>query len=121
MARILLCIFLLSAMLGFSQQQPHSQDPPGNAPSTAPDNNPPPQSATQDQSKSDANQRIQSSIQDLLSSDPILNGVDVEASVNDQSIILTGTVQSYAQHQRVLQLVSSYGRWRKIVDKVKMQ
>ena len=38
MARIVLCIFLLSAMLGFSQQQPHHQDPPGNAPSTAPDN-----------------------------------------------------------------------------------
>ena len=41
--------------------------------------------------------------------------------MNDQSIILTGAVQSYAQHQRVLQLVSSYGRWRKIEDKIKMQ
>jgi BON domain len=120
MARILLCILLLSAVLGFSQQPQH-QDPPRNAPSTSPDNSPPTQNATQEQSKSDANQRIQSSIQDLLSSDPILSGVDVEASVNDQSIILTGTVESYAQHQRVLQLVSSYGRWRKIDDRVKMQ
>jgi hypothetical protein len=121
MARILLCILLLSAVLGFSRQ-PQNQDPPRTTPSTSPDNNSlPTQNATQEQSKAGANQRIQSSIQDLLSSDPILDGVDVEASVNDQSIILTGTVQSYAQHQRVLQLVSSYGRWRKIEDRVKMQ
>jgi len=31
---------------------------------------------------------------------------------------LTGKVQSHVQHERVLQLVSSYGRWRKIVDKI---
>jgi BON domain len=122
MARILLCILLLSAMLGFSQQQPQSQDPSAKPPSSSPDSNSAQaQDPSKDQSKSDANQRIQSSIQDLLSSDPVLSGVDVEANVNDQSIVLTGTVDSYAQHQRVLQLVSSYGRWRKIDDRVKMK
>ena len=100
--------------------------PPRTPPSTSSDNSQqPPQSATQNanqgQSKASVNQRIQSSIQELLSSDPVLDGVDIQASVNDESIILTGTVESYAQHQRVLQLVSSYGRWRKIDDKVKMQ
>ena len=121
MARILLCILLLSAAFGFSQQ-PQNQDPPRTPPPNSPDNSPPPpQSATQDQSKAGANTRIQNSIQDLLSSDPILSDVDVEANVNDESIVLTGTVESYAQHQRVLQLVSSYGRWRKIDDRVKMK
>lgn len=121
MARMLLCILLLSALLGFAQQ-PQSQTTPAKPPSTSPDNNPAPaQDPAQNQDKASANQRIQSSINDLLSSDPVLSGVDVEASVNDQNIILTGTVESYAQHQRVLQLVSSYGQWRKIVDKVKMQ
>jgi BON domain len=122
MARILLCLLLLSALSEFAQQPPQSQDPAAKPPSTSPDNNPAPaQDPSQNQDKASANQRIQSSIQDLLSSDPVLSGVDVEASVNDESIILTGTVESYAQHQRVLQLVSSYGQWRKIVDKVKMQ
>jgi BON domain len=125
MARILLCVLLLSAALGFSQQL-QSQDPPRTPPSNSPDNSQqPPQSATQnanqDQSQAGVNQRIQSSIQDLLSSDPILSDVDVEANVNDESIVLTGTVESYSQHQRVLQLVSSYGRWRKIDDRVKMK
>ena len=73
------------------------------------------------QDQSSQNQRIQSSIDDLLSSDPVLSGTDVNAAVDDQSITLTGHVDSYAQHQRVLQLVSSYGRWRKIVDQVKMK
>ena len=119
MARILLCLLLLCALAGFAQQ-PQNQNPPANPPSQ--DNNPAPaQDPSQNQDKASANQRIQSSINDLLSSDPVLSGVDVEASVNDESIILTGTVDSYAQHQRVLQLVSSYGQWRKIVDKVKMQ
>jgi osmotically-inducible protein OsmY len=121
MARILLCLLLLSALSGFAQQ-PQDQNPPAKPPSSSADNNSPPaQDPSQNQDKASANQRIQSSINDLLSSDPVLNGVDVEASVNDESIILTGTVDSYAQHQRVLQLVSSYGQWRKIVDKVKMQ
>jgi hypothetical protein len=123
MARVSLCIVLLSAVMAFSQQQPQSQDPPTTATANPSGNNPslPSQDDSQNQSKADANQRIQSSIQDLLSDDPILDGVDVQASVNDESIILTGTVTSYAQHQRVLQLAAQYGRWRKIDDRVKMQ
>ena len=108
--------------MAFSQQQPQGQDPPATATVNPSGNNvSPPQDDSQNQSKADANQRIQSSIQNLLSDDPILDGVDVQASVNDESIILTGTVASYAQHQRVLQLAAQYGRWRKIDDRVKMQ
>jgi osmotically-inducible protein OsmY len=73
------------------------------------------------QDQSGQNQRIQSSIDDLLSSDQVLSGTDVNVAVDDVNITLTGHVDSYAQHQRVLQLVSSYGRWRKIVDKVQMK
>jgi BON domain len=120
MARVSLCIVLLSAVMAFSQQQPQSQDPPTVKPSGNKSPSPS-QDDSQNQSNADANQRIQSSIQNLLSDDPILDGVDVQASVNDESIILTGTVASYAQHQRVLQLAAQYGRWRKIDDRVKMQ
>ena len=123
MAPVSLCILLLSAVIAFSQQQPQSQDPPTTATANPSADNPPspPQDDSKNQSKADANQRIQSSIQDLLKDDPVLDGVDVQASVNDESIILTGTVESYAQHQRVLQLAAQYGRWRKIEDRVKMQ
>jgi osmotically-inducible protein OsmY len=75
-------------------------------------------SAAPSQTQSGANGRIQDSISDLLNSDPVLNGSDVDATVDDNNIVLTGKVQSHVQHERVLQLVSSYGRWRKIVDKI---
>jgi osmotically-inducible protein OsmY len=80
-----------------------------------------PTPAPNPQDQSDQNQRIQSSIDDLLSGDQILSGTDVNVAVDDVDITLTGHVDSYSQHQRVLQLVSSYGRWRKIVDKVQMK
>jgi hypothetical protein len=123
MTRILLCILVLSALPAFSQQSPQGQDSPQATPSTAPGNIPSQslEVAPSDQTRDEANTMIENSIQDVLSSDPILDGVDVQASVNDQSITLTGTVESYAQHERVLELVSSYGRWRAIDDRVRMR
>lgn len=73
------------------------------------------------QDEASANRRIHDSIKDLLTSDPVLSGANVEVKVNDHEINLGGSVESYTQHQRVIQLVSSYGRWRKIVDNIKMQ
>jgi hypothetical protein len=79
------------------------------------------QTAPVPQTDSSANQRIKSSISDLLSSDPVLSSTDVEVAVDDRDITLSGAVESYAQHQRVLQLTAQYGRWRKIVDKIQMK
>ena len=114
---------LIVAMQLQQSQNPQQTDPsaanPTNQTNAQPQSTPTPNSNPQDQSGQ--NQRIQSSIDDLLSSDPVLSGTDVNAAVDDQSITLTGHVDSYQQHQRVLQLVSSYGRWRKIVDQVKMK
>lgn len=78
------------------------------------------QATTQDQAKSDVNSKIEDNIESVLKGDPVLSGANVQPKVDDQSIILTGTVESYAQHQRVLQLVEPYVRWRKVVDKIKV-
>jgi osmotically-inducible protein OsmY len=79
-------------------------------------------SSTHDpQDEASANRRIHDSIKDLLSSDPVLSGAKVDVKVNDHDITLGGSVESYPQHQRVLQLVSSYGQWRRIVDKIQMK
>jgi len=77
------------------------------------------QATAQEQAKGDANDKIQDNLQSVLQGDPLLSGADLQTQVDDQSIILTGTVESYAQHQRVLQLVEPYARWRKVVDKIR--
>lgn len=65
-----------------------------------------------------ANSDIQSQVENAVGNDPSLSGAQVQASVDDQSITLTGTVQSQAQKDRVMALVSPYQGRRKIVDKV---
>ena len=110
-------VFAMQPKQSYAAQQPVSPSSGAQAQQQPPQEQQSPQAQTQ----TEANRRIHDSISDLLSSDPILNGADVDATVDDHSITLTGAVESYTQHQRVLQLVSSYGRWRKIVDKLKME
>ncbi len=78
-----------------------------------------PQAKRQD--KLSGNERIQSNLQSAFDDDPVLSGADLTANVDDEKITLTGTVQSYLQHQRVVQLASPYSRSREIVDKVIVQ
>jgi len=113
-----LCAALTAFALQSQGQDQHSPAPPSTHESSqsqpAPQPSPP-------SDETEANRRIRDSVNDLLSSDPGLSGSDVEVEVNDQNIVLTGSVESYTQHQRALQLVSSYGRWRRIVDKLQMK
>lgn len=81
---------------------------------------PAPASTPARQDQASANRRIHDSIKDLLTSDPGLSGAKVDVVVDDHTITLGGSVQSYPQHQRVLQLVSSYERWRKVVDQIQL-
>ena len=116
-------LFLLATLLTFSSLSRLNQDSQQPNPSASQTANPQPQAtpAQSEQDKAGANQRIHDSIEDLLSSDPVLSGTNVQVAVDDAAITLTGSVDSYAQHQRVLQLVAQYGQWRKIVDKVQMK
>jgi hypothetical protein len=118
MPRVSLLV-LVAVFLVFAPPSLQSQDlKPAGSPTTYAGNfqgeNPPPQ-----QENPDVNRRIRDSIRDLLSSDPVLSGANVEATVDDKNITLTGTVKSHVQHQRVLQLVDQYRRWRNIVDQIK--
>src|ERR1700756_441334 len=116
MTRLFLCAFLLLGTPMFCQQQnsvptgPNSQVLPDNSAQTN-------QSVQPPQNRAAANERIQSNLQSSFDDDPVLSGADLTASVDDERVTLTGTVQSYLQHQRVVQLVSPYSGYREIVDK----
>src|SRR5262249_40561462 len=120
--RRILVLLLLSAACVWPQQpttdpnqSPSSPAPPGAAQQPTPA---PPQGSQQD--KSGVNSQIQDNIRSVLSGDPALSGTSVEASVDDSSITLTGTVESQGQMQRVLQLVGPYAQYRQIVNKVQV-
>ena len=122
MIRIFLYVPMLSATLGFFPQLMPTQDPLAKTSTVSAGNGLPlVQNSSSSQDKSGANERIQTSIRDLLKSDPVVDGADVQVSVDDEKILLSGKVESYAQHQRILQLVAQYGRWRKIVDHIKLE
>jgi len=111
----ILCAALI-AFIGNQQQPPdaHSSAHESSQPQAASQPSPP-------RDQTGANRRIHDSIDDLMSSDPVLSGSDVEVDVDDHNVTLTGSVESHVQHQRVLQLVAPYARWRKIVDKLKLE
>jgi osmotically-inducible protein OsmY len=116
----LVSLMILAAALLLSNQPIQQATPDPSA--TAHDNS---QSSTaqppaQDQ-HTEANRRIRDSINDALSSDVVLNGAHVKADVDDQNITLNGDVRTFDQHQRVLQLVHPFGRWRRIVDNLQMK
>ena len=117
MPRIVVCaVLLFLSTLATAQQQPPSTDP--NA-SQEPAQQPSPSQANP-QDKASVNSQMQGDISSALSSDPSLSGTSVQASVDDVNITLTGFVQSKAQLDRVLALVSPYARYRNVVNKVEV-
>ena len=128
MGRSRVCVLLLlaiSAMLTFSAAQQPLQDSQQASQNSSANPAPPPASGSQsaqpqpqEQSRSELNSRIQRSVEDILSGDPQLSSADVNVSVDDHAITLTGSVDTYMQHQRVLALLDQYSRYRQIVDKL---
>jgi len=117
-------VFLAAVLLVTNAFARQSQDPQQTNPPTSGVSAPAQhdaQAAAAPQTDSSANNRIQDSIDDLLGSDLVLNGSDIEVAVDDRNIVLTGHVQNQAQHQRVMELTAQYSRWRRIVDKIQMK
>jgi hypothetical protein len=114
-----LILFLTTFML--AQQQP----PPQSTPPTFPEEGqkparqmPPEQEASpQALSTPEAQQKIQQG----LNSEPTLRNSDVGVHVDENSVILTGAVDSEEQHDLALHIAQSYAGDRKIVDKIKLR
>ena len=63
---------------------------------------------------------VQQQIQQGLNSEPMLRNSNVGVHVDENSVILTGTVSSEEQHDLALRFAQSYAGDRKIVDKIKL-
>lgn len=125
MKQMLFGLGLLLATATFAQQpgQPPSTAPPQGTPPTFPEERAPRQPMPPDQEAPPQRQRlstpeVQQQIQQGLKSEPALRDSNVGAHVDENSVILTGTVDSEQQHDLALRIAQSYAGDRKIVDKI---
>lgn len=72
-------------------------------------------------SKSMSPQEAEQQITRHLGSEPTLSDTNLDAKVDETSVVLTGTVNSEKQHQLALGIAQSYAGQRKIIDKIKVR
>ena len=125
MKQILLGLVLLLTTAVLAQQpgQPPPTAPPQGTPPTFPEDRAPRQQMPPDQeapSQASSTTRVQEQIQQGLNSEPSLRNSSVGVHVDENSVILTGTVSTEEQHDLALRIAQSHAGDRKIVDKIKV-
>ncbi len=65
--------------------------------------------------------QVQEQIQQGLNAEPTLSNSKVSVKTNEDSVVLSGTVESERQHELALHIAQSYAGDRKIVDTIKVQ
>ena len=125
MKQTLLGLLLLLAAATLAQQpgQLPPTSPPHSTPPTFPEDRAPRQQMPPDQEAPPqglSTPEVQQQIQQGLNSEPMLRNSNVGVHVDENSVILTGTVASEKQHDLALRIAQSYAGDRKIVDKIKL-
>jgi hypothetical protein len=129
MKHVALSFIVLLATLAFAQQQgqpPPATSPPYQTPPTFPQGRATPRQQLPPDteappSKSMSAPDVERQITRRLSSEPSLSGTNLDAKVDERSVVLTGIVDSEKQHQLALGIAQSYAGQRKIVDKIKLR
>jgi hypothetical protein len=129
MKQIVFCFVLLLASIGVAQQQgqpPPITSPPYQTPLTFPEGRqtpraqmPPDTQAPPPQTMS--TERVEQQITQRLSSEPELSKSNIDAKADENSVVLTGSVDSETQHDLAVRIAQSYAGDRKIVDKIKVK
>jgi len=120
-----LVLLLATSTLAQQQAQPPPTSPPQSTPPTFPEGQripreqlPPDQEAPPQELSSP---EVQQQIQQGLDSEPVLRNSNVGVRVDEDLVILTGTVDTEAQHDLAMRIAQSYAGDRKIVDKIKLR
>jgi hypothetical protein len=122
MKHTVLGLVLLVAGAVLAQQSPPTMPP--STPPTFPEDRAPrqetPPSGEQAEPRNLTTPEVQQQIVQGFSAEPMLRNSNVDVQVDENSVILTGSVKSEQQHDRALRIVESYSGDRKIVDKIKV-
>jgi hypothetical protein len=109
-----LLLFFACAPSSFAQL-PGQESPKPEIPDTNTPNTPNPKASHHQASSKDVAEKLQKG---LDSKNKAYRGSDIKALVDDQSVILNGTVTSEFQHEMALQLARAHAGDRKIVDQL---
>jgi osmotically-inducible protein OsmY len=128
MKSVLCTLLLFVASIAFSQQQPSPATPPfnpnpGQTGNSAPPNEQSPAEQLPPDTKAPAHDQMASpdlekELQKALNNDPSLERTSLKAIVDDDSVVVSGTVETEKQHQMALEIAQSYAGQRKVVDKI---
>jgi osmotically-inducible protein OsmY len=66
-------------------------------------------------------QQVEHEITDQLSSEPALSNSNVDTKVDENSVVLSGTVATETQHHLAVRIAQSHAGDRKIVDRIKVR
>jgi hypothetical protein len=125
---IFCCVALLATIL-FAQQQgqgPQTSNPPYQTPPTFPEGQakpgaqiPPDTQAPPPEQMS--SRQVEGQTVNSLRAEPALRGTNIDAEVNDTSVVLKGSVDTMTQHDLALRIAKSHAGNRKVVDRIKVR
>ena len=126
MRHVVFCLALLLATWGFAQQQRPSAPPPYQTPPTLPEGSQTPRDQMPPDMQAPASetasaQQVEQQIMEKLGSEPTLAKTSVRAKVDDESVLLTGTVDTQTEHDVAVRVAQSYAGDRKIIDKINIR
>ncbi len=127
MKRVLGGALLLFAVSVFAQQQsvPPYNSPPTTTPPTFPQDQRPGQRMPPDTRApapvEPTSAEVQQQVQEKLATEPLLEHLQLKATVTDTAIQLSGNVDNEQQHRLAVRIAQSYAGERKIVDKIKIR
>jgi osmotically-inducible protein OsmY len=127
--KYLLCcavLFLATIVLAQQQEPPPTTTPPYQTAPTFPEGrqNPRGQMPPDTQAppaETMSSQRVEGQILEQFKAEPTLSGTNIDAKVDDNSVVLTGNVNTLAQHDLAIQIAQSNAGNRRIVDKIKVK
>jgi hypothetical protein len=125
---ILCCVALLATIL-FAQQQgqgPSTNNPPYQTPPTFPEGQakpgaqiPPDTQAPPPEQMS--SRQVEGQIMKSFRAEPALGGSNIDAEVDDTSVVLKGSVDTMAQHDLAIRIAQSHAGNRKVVDRIEVR
>jgi osmotically-inducible protein OsmY len=68
-----------------------------------------------------SSEQVEGQILNQLKAEPTLSSTNVDARVDDGSVVLTGSVDTMTQHDLAIRIAQSNAGDRRVVDKIKVK